>query len=1858
MTRRICLLVSLAFYCTLLLNAQDDFIVLQRLGKQAAISEDSLNAALQDVKRLEERLRHTDRVKAAVLEAFLNYLPDSTDYRALALSDLNALARANVNDYPTLISRQPMGRYFNDDMLSVVGYELKAYREMHDYYQRQGNRPATMLTALEMLREERQSGAKALPGYVNSLDSLMRLYEDLDVSAEIAIEKYQQVIGSDLFSDKEKIGELNQYIKRYKKYDRVNVLRNTFNDLTRPEYRVTLRQQELTSADSVRIVAHQQNTRGMTLRIHHSTPFKKSDYKIQKKFDEYSSTSETITLPPLPVGDYTVSIRFNSKPRFKRDERFKTFLHVSDVRPILMPIPDEGTLLTAVDAVSGMPLPQTLVQCDDETYQVNAQAEATLPEMDEIDEDIIMKAGGKGMFSVPISSGAEVEYYAELNDDNEEYAELMTDRSIYRPGQTVHLGLVAYSVEREVNKAIAGRQIDIMVNNPQYQVIDTLHVTTDEFGTAHCEYRIPLHTPLGNYHFEIDEEDDMEGEVLFFVEEYKRPTFEIGIDDSKDIVRIGDTLHLKGHAKTLTGDPVRGATVVANSRLSAGRYGGKTIAEQNDTVQTDAQGRFVVNIPVKSDDATDNETKWVLMDITATVTDTGGESHDINRHFNFSQKGFYLTTLINGQKLEQKEAEGTQVMVEAINFSGNRVKMPIDCRVSLLPRNLKDGQETEMLRLTTDTTFALPANLQPGRYALTATCQGDTLRREFLVFDRNATRPCIDTDDCYDPDTESLAFTDGRPPRIRIGSSEQDVHIYYAVYGIDTLLAHGRLDLSDAIVCQEFPYQEVYGDGITVYHAWYKNGKYHHHETHFEQPLPEKRLHAEWTSFRDRLIPGQQEEWRLRLTNLDGTPADAQMMVTLYDRSLDQFERHRWLFRPVRNQSFITVADRLLRDKRYYDSGMGHVKRLHEPSLDMTHLSTGWSGVLTVFHGQVTDEEGEPLIGASVMVKGKRQNGTITDIDGKFSITASYGDKITIAYVGYKTQTILLTNHRSFIRMEPDDMCLQDVVVVGYGVSNVYGYSAPKMETPEIIRGLELGAVAKNESVTLKTGATKFTAPVLINNEGDAAMADNEGADVMAENDIAPMAQPVRENLQETAFFYPALRTDADGNVSIAFTLPESLTSWRLLGEAHTRDLDVALVDAIATVHKDLMVQPNMPRFIRCGDVAHITARVNNTSGHELTGKATMQLIDPETEKVVHTQTKDFSARTDDTSSVTFDFRPTATTPSLLTCKIIATAGNMSDGEQHYLPVLPDHETLTQTRSFTLNETCTTMDAATLFPVGSTDQRLTLEYTNNPAWLMVQALHTYSHPNDECAVCQAIAYFSQTATTSIAMQPQVADAIRQWSEDNDSVTLQSSLMRNEELKNILLEESPMTLAAATETEQKEQLIDLLDASRLKDKQNRAILALSSLQNEDGSWSWFKGMGGSYLITRVVTEQLVRANVLGGHQKATQPMLDEAFKYLAKYGADMHYLYLCMLDGREPADSLHRDVRKELKHLKKQGNRIDDIYDAAMRAMVLRKKYPDVARDLLDEILSLTVHDKEKGRYFDSYLAYYSWLDYKIPTHVMVMEALQCIRPDDKQTLDEMRQWLLQEKRTQYWLTTVNSANAIYAFLNGNMEALNPTPMPVIRFNGKPIDTSSATTALGYLKTTFSANPSHVTNNVNSGTRRSSSNPLSRQWLLEFDTQKSDSISLSSERGSGRFGAVYAQYTQASAEVEASGNGLTVKREIITPHQGTLRVGDKIRVRITLTAERDLDFVQINDRRAACLEPVDALSGYRRGYYVNNRDCSTQYFISMLSKGTHTIEKEFYIDRSGTYQSGTCTAQCAYAPEYMATAPAVTMVVEE
>ena len=409
------------------------------------------------------------------------------------------------------------------------------------------------------------------------------------------------------------------------------------------------------------------------------------------------------------------------------------------------------------------------------------------------------------------------------------------------------------------------------------------------------------------------------------------------------------------------------------------------------------------------------------------------------------------------------------------------------------------------------------------------------------------------------------------------------------------------------------------------------------------------------------------------------------------------------------------------------------------------------------------------------------------------------------------------------------------------------------------------------------------------------------------------------------------------------------------------------------------------------------------------------------------------------------------------------------------------------------------------------------------------------------------------------------------------------------------------------------------------------------------------MPSSFYMTVEVSEMLVRLKKLTGNQEQFRQMLNRAIEYMdkeiiemvaemkkqEKKGVKQHfptfkalqYLYITRLNNNH-SDSKTKDAQDYLKNLLKKDIKNQTIYEKAMSAIILNS--PQYIKSLKE----YTVYKEEMGRFYNTQRASYSWYDYRIPTQVAAIEAIQELTPNDTKTIDEMRRWLLQEKRTQAWDTPINSANAIYAFLNGNSKELKPQPSTALRIDGKPLETSKATAGIGYVKT------SQTYNNEKKFTAEKTSEGTS--W-----------------------GAVYAQFMQPTADISNQKSGISVKREILTSdlspltsHLSPLKVGNRIKVRLTITADRDYDFVQIVDKRAACMEPVKQLSGYHDGAYCSPRDNATHYFFNMMRKGKHVIETEYYIDRPGIYETGTCTVGCAYAPEYRGMTGSVKLNVEK
>ena len=1778
---------------------------------KASVAPDSLKPA---VEALETRCQSiNDEVLKTVYQTVLYRICQSNRHileKEPQKPELTAalcakLAQVKDETYEPFVKVEADSKVFGHDLLSIVGHELDAYQEMHDYYEKVGNRSAACLTALEIVErgERKEEGGKRKEerDYLEQIDSLIQVYGDLPEAGELAISRvnYMQSRGEDDFPVGETVGYARQAVEKWSSWSRINALKNTIRSMTNPQFSVTLdnrislpmREQtvylnELRNLSQVEMKVYRVDGNG-DLNLN---PESREDYKKLKPLlhlmpvnigqtfaskPDYEIFEDSVTLQGLPIGVYM--LEFNSKPG---TEVVRRMYYVTDLFVMSEKQPDGRIRYVVVSATTGQPVAKAHVRIKEYTswkeytthnFRTDGKGECYFENSkDRRLEVFAYTDSDKALPEMNLNN----RYNFYKNNNDGERTEIYADRAIYRPGQTVHAAALVYEVEDGYkHKVVEGKRVSIVLRDANYKEVQRVSAVTDQFGTCSADLTLPSTGLTGQFSVVVN------GQTLRIrVEEYKRPTFEVKFDEMKEHYEAGDTVTVKATARSYAGVPVQGATVkykvvrrVALWWWSYSRYwdtgviGRSTNEEEissGETVTGD-DGTFTVEMPMILPES--KSPLFYNFIVTADVTDTAGETHAGQTSLPLGNRKTALSVDLGEQIL----AESNPTMTFHLrNAAGNDIAANVKFRI--------DDSKGWFNWPTQEKKVLAPIYLKSGKHTLEAICEGDTLKRDFVVFSKDDKRPATETDDWFWV-SDSQFPNDGRAVTVQVGSSAKDVHIVYSIFSGEQLIESGSVDRSNELLNRKLTYKEAWGDGILLTFAWVKENVCYTHQTTIRRPLPDKHLKLSWNTFRDRLTPGQQEEWSLTVLGPDGQPANAQLMATLYDKSLDQLTSHYWSLYPYTSLQ--------LPNTRWNASSRGSMR---------LSASQEWRALsVRSFTYSHFDHTVYPSTSSYYTMRGLRR---------------TRGAGLGAVMMAKSAETY--------------DMVVEEAAVMN-GAIGALDVKGNDEADGEVLKAKEVISV-----------------------------------DAQAEDNQQEMQVQLRENLNETAFFYPQLTTDSTGVIVVKFTLPESLTTWRFMGLAHTKDLCYGLLEGETVAKKDVMIQPNMPRFVREGDQAVLTARIFNTSDHAISGKARLRLLNPETEAVVFESTQDFSLKEGATGSASFALPELGADVTPLICQVMAFGDGFSDGEQHYLPVLPSTERVTVTVPFTQIEPGKKIiDLAALLPADSKNRKLTFEYTNNPAWLMIQALPTVGKPTDDDAISQAASFYANSIGKHIlAQNPKAKTAFQLWQQETGAETsLMSSLEKNQELKDLMLSETPWVMDADRESEQKQRLADFFDENTMQQRLESATTKLKKLQRSDGSWSWWPEMPGSFYMTVAISEMLVRLNSLTGEQPATESMLKGAFKFMGKEIVDevkelkkwekkghkpgfpsfkcLQWLYLSTLDGRTlPSDVQEANVYL-LKLLKKEIKN-QSMYEKAMTAIILSASHQAQESDrkkALEYVQSLkeyTVYREEMGRYYDTPRAGYSWYDYKIPTQTMAIEALQRITPKDEQTIREMQRWLLQSKRTQAWDTPINSVNAVYAFLNGQTLALT-SQAPVFTVDNQPLETPKATAAIGYVKTTVA--------------------PESQSMTIEKTSEGTS------------WGAVYAQFYQPSKSIKDSGSGLTVKREVLPitqhPSPNTYFVGDRIRVRITIEADRDYDFVQLIDRRAACMEPVKQLSGYHSGSYCTPRDNTTNYYFDRFSKGKHVIESEYYIDRPGTYETGSCTVMCAYAPEFRGTTKSQTIIVK-
>ena len=1698
------------------------------------------------------------------------------EYFQKAMAHPEQLAAVKATDYKPFVLRGTDSRIYDDDLLSLIGHETNQYQPMHDYYMTTDNRRAQLMSSLYMLTQGEPKEYEELEtsSYIRSLDSLTTAYGDLPECGEVAIRRYEYMSRNTDATLDQRMDYIDKALARWSAWPRMNQLRNARHELTALQFNATLehrvwmpnRPQCLTlnglrGIDRLTVKIYKVEAEGdINLNPDYKEDFKQLKTRLALmpeltltrtytgKRDYEVFNDDSLQLAGLPVGVYMMEVESHPSTTVSR-----TLFFISDVHLLMQPLPGNRIRYVAVSATTGRPLPGAKLQLKQHigyegnkpVYKVvttlttddNGEASYTVKNNQRI--NLVFATTDKDHASPQVDAYGNFSFYDYRRTS--EQINIYTDRAIYRPGQTVHVAAICYEARKGIEHEVKARKVvTVSLRDANNKTVAEKQLVTDSLGTVATEFTLPVAGLTGTFTVCVGN-----GSQTIRVEEYKRPTFQVEFPKMEQDYKAGDTLTVRPTARTYSGVPVQGAHVKYKverrrafwwfsyySYWQTGYFGSDEDTEElcsGETVTGD-DGTFEVQMPLVMPRS--QHPVFYNYVVTAEVTDMAGETHQGELSLPLGNRKTALTIDLSDKVLAE---ENPSMKIHVLNAAGNDVAATVRYQI--------DGGK--WVAVQSNTTVTLP-KLKSGRHELKAEYDGQTQKREFVVFSLDDKRPAVETDDWFYVSASQFP-NDGTPVTLQVGSSD-DVHIVYTLVAGNDIIEQGATDKKNELINRKLTYKPEYGNGLTLSFAWVRNGKTYTHTEQIRRPLPDKQLKMRWETFRDRLHPGQQEEWSLKIEMPDGTPAVAQLMATLYDKSLDQITEHRWSLKP---NIWLPMA-----------SLQWNVERMRSVSCE-----------------------------------------------------------------GYLCEPNLYVDRLVFSHFNKD----------------CFPYPWIERRPRLLMRSIEdKGLAMMEKKAVMEENVVGSAAPMA------ADMYDSMGESAEAEQDAVPDIQ-IRENLKETAFFYPQLMADSTGVVGLKFTLPESLTTWRFMGIAHTKDMMYGYLDGETVAQKEVMIQPNVPRFIRVGDEANVSARIFNMTDEEQNGTAFLQLVDPETGKTLWSKQQSVVVAGGSTAEVAFAVQASQFADySLLVCKMGFGNDNFSDGEQHYLPVLSNQERVTVTVPFTQNAPGTkTIDLNNLRSTGNSST-LTVEYTNNPAWFMVQALPTVGHPHDNCAICQVSSFYANSIGRYIlAQNPQAKDVFQMWKHETGSETsLMSSLQKNQELKDLVLDETPWVADANREQEQKERLADFFDENLMEQRIGSSLENLRKLQRGDGSWSWWPGMDGSLYMTVEISEMLVRLNQMTGVQTDTEKMLDKAFTFMGSEMVELvkemkkdekrgwkpvfpshkalQWLYICTLDGRKLPSDVQSANTYLINLLKKETNN-QSIYDKAMSAIVLNNK------TYIRSLKEYTVYREEMGRYYDTQRALYSWRDYRIPTQVAAIEAIKRLTPDDKQTIEEMQRWLLQEKRNQAWDTPINSVDAVYAFLNGNSTQLKTQEKTVLKVDGKEIETPKATAGIGYVKTAMPGDDKQT-----------------------FTAEKSSTGT--------SWGAVYMQFMQPTSEIKEQSSGIKVKREIIRSDKSEVisdkfRVGEKVKVRITIEADRDYDFVQVIDKRAACMEPVNQLSGYHWGYYTAPKDCSTNYYFDRLSKGKHVVETEYYIDRTGTYETGTCTAGCAYSPEFRGTAPSLTIEVK-
>lgn len=1378
---------------------------------------------------------------------------------------------------------------------------------------------------------------------------------------------------------------------------------------------------------------------------------------------------------------------------------------------------------------------------------------------------------------------------------------IFTDRSIYRPGQTVYYKAIILDSKSQV---VSKQYVTVELYNTNDELVSKEMLRTNELGSVAGEFILPRTGLLGGYYIKVDKSS-----AYFQVEEYKRPTFEVTFDKIDKTYTFGEEVRVKGYAKNFSGVNLQDADVKYTIMREAFRFwpsseGNSLFTE--GTVKTGADGSFEITFTPEAGDGKNNlfriiDKQVYNFKITATVTDLNGETQFGTNQVTVGNISMIINIDIP-DKIEKssdyklnitaKNLQGVDIETSG-KYSVYTVDENDSIKSKVLSGDFKSGEQAALRKEI--------SKLKSGKYRLDVSALDSknneiTKNAYFILYSYIDKKPPIKTNQWL-IEKNTTFKNDGSPVEVIFGTSNKDMYILYQLYDNKTVFERQYVKLSDANKLFKVPYKAEYGDEIYMSFTLVKDGQFVHNNVLLTKEVEkaDTDLKIKLEVFRDKLRPGDEETWTIKVTDSKDAPVISELLASMYDSSLDKIYPYMawnlqrpYIYKPFLNPIYYNFYNRYFSRYNYtFSPYLGYSRdQTPFPSLYLDQIK--WFG----YYGE--------------------------------KAFYSYGNEVAV--VGYGGQ-------------------LREGVVGAVSKVNSKSLSVSSGDMSNALAGRVSGVL--EETVVLES--------------------DN-GMNIESTENSAPQPQ-IRKNFNETAFFYPQLRTNEKGETLISFKVPESNTTWRFRALAHDKQARVGALEQMVITRKELMVTPNMPRFVRQGDKTSISSKISNLSDNAITGSAKIEFFDPATDKVIDlgitNKNQSFSVEKDGSTSVTWTF-DVPTDIELIGCRIVAQNQTFSDGEQHVLAVLSNRMLVTETMPIDITKAGTstfTMDKLYNNASQTADNyRLTLEYTSNPAWYAVQALPTLSNPTNENAVNWFASYYVNTLGSSIVKQyPKVAAMIEAWKKQGgNKETLVSKLQKDEELKTVLMEETPWVLEAKNETEQMQRLSLLFDLNNAKQLTDAATNKLDELSTLDGGWSWYKGMGASRSITQyilygyadlqrvgqVLYPEKIKIMQMNALRFIDKQILDD-YNNLKKRNKDwqkitgistaqLEYIFVRSFYRDIPINQETREAERFYTDVVSKNWTKLNLYTKSLLAMVAKRNGDKALADkIVKSIREHAVKNEKLGMYWVNIESNVFMSMSAVSTHTFIMNALEENGATDKE-MDMMKRWLINQKQTQMWSSTHATIDAISAILTtGSDWFADNSASTDITVGGKKVELDQQELGTGYIKESWNKN--EITNDMGK-------------------------VTISTSTQLPAYGALYWQYYEDLSKIETQKGELNIDKELFKEtvssigknlvqitENNPLKVGDKVIIRLTIRVDRNMDFVQLKDMRASCFEPEQTVSGINWMnsliYYQMPKDASTNFYFDHLPKGTYVLEYAVYVNRSGEYANGISTIQCLYAPQY-------------